>query len=159
MRRSSSLFEALWLRIAAPATGVVFGIAVAGAIVLTSPNATANSALDSDYGYERTWNAALRMLRVDLGLKVVEKDEVNGYLLFEYHSSESGNKVSQGSLELVRAKDGEGPIHVIVQLPQMPRYHEQVIVDQLQRKMRMEYGEPPPHKAPAPPPPADAGAD
>jgi len=158
MRRSSSLFEALWLRIAAPATGVVFAIAVAGAIVLTSPNATANSALDSDYGYDRTWNAALRMLRVDLGLKVVEKDEANGYLLFEYHSSESGNKVSQGSLELVRAKDGDGPIHVIVQLPQMPRYHEQVIVDQLQRKMRMEYGDPPPHKAPAPPP-ADAGTE
>ena len=109
MRRSSSLFEALWLRIAAPATGVVFGIAVAGAIVLTSPNATANSALDSDYGYERTWNAALRMLRVDLGLKVVEKDEANGYVLFEYHSSESGNKVSQGSLELVRAKEAMAP--------------------------------------------------
>ena len=68
MRRSSSLLEAIWLRVAAPATGVVFGMAVAGAIVLTSPNATANSALDSDYGYERTWNAALRMLRVDLGL-------------------------------------------------------------------------------------------
>lgn len=158
MRRSSSFLEALWLRIAAPATGVVFGIAVAGAIVFTSPNATANSALDSDYGYERTWNAALRMLRVDLGLKVVEKDEANGYLLFEYRSSESGNKVSQGSLELVRPKEGDGPIHVIVQLPTMPRYHEQVIVDQLQRKMHVEYGDPPPHKSPAPPP-ADAGAE
>ena len=42
---------------------------------------------------------------------------------------------------------------VLVQLPQMPHYHEQVILDALASKMRREYGDPPSRKpAPAAPP-------
>ncbi|MFO0670455.1 MAG: hypothetical protein U0235_12640 [Polyangiaceae bacterium] len=39
-----------------------------------------------------------------MGLKVVEKDDAAGYLLFEYKSPESGTKVSSGSVELVRPR-------------------------------------------------------
>ena len=82
-------------------------------------------------------------MRVDLALKVTEKDDRNGYILFEYKSAESGTKITSGSLEIVRPKDDDAPVKVMVQLPQMPRYHEQVILDQLARKMRDEYGDPP----------------
>ncbi|MFT3769227.1 MAG: hypothetical protein QM820_27630 [Minicystis sp.] len=49
--------------------------------------------------------------------------------------------------------------HVSVQLPSLPNYHEQMIVDALSRKLLAEHGEPPRSK-PAPPqaPPDDAGA-
>ncbi len=155
-----SLLSMLWLRAAAPLTGTALGLAVTGAIVLTSPDVAAQSSYDSPYGYDRTWNAALRLIRIDMNLKVIEKDEQSGYLLFEYTSTESGKQVSQGSLELVKPRELDGPIHVIVQLPQMPRYHEQVILNQLTRKMRTEYGDPPLHRpAPPPAPPSDAGAD
>jgi hypothetical protein len=133
------------------------GVALAAAIALAEPTATAKSSYDSRYGYDRTWNAALRLVRVDLGFKVIEKDDANGYLLFEYRSSEGGTKSSSGSMEFIRGKDD---VKVVVQLPQMPRYHEQVLLDALVRKMHDEYGEPPPpHKDVPPPAPGDAGAD
>ena len=166
----------LFSRVSAPwrgaaATAVLstaLACATAGAIVLTGHTAEAESSYESGYGFDRTWNAALRMVRVDLGLKVTEKDDQNGYLMFEYRSSESGKKVSGGSMEFVRPHEPDAPVRVVVQLPQMPRYHEQVMLDSLIRKMKADYGEPPHAKAkPAPvapptPPPskgeADAGA-
>ena len=59
-------------------SGVVCGLFVAGAVVLSSP-ASARSTFDSTYGYERTWNAALRLVRVDLGMKVTEKDDFESW--------------------------------------------------------------------------------
>lgn len=119
--------------------------------------ADAKSAYDSAYGFDRTWNAGMRLVRVDLGLKISEKDEGAGYLLFDYKSPESGQKPVPGSMEFIRAKD-TGAVRVVVQIPQMPGYHEQVLVDHLARKLRNEYGEPP-KKPPTPSGPKDAGPD
>jgi hypothetical protein len=125
-------------------------------VALPSTPANAKSAYDSSYGFDRTWNAGLRLVRVDLGLKVTEKDDANGYLLFEYKSPESGMKAVPGSMEFIKGKDGE--VRVVVQITQMPGYHEQVMVDHLQRKLRTEYGDPP-RKPPMPSAPKDAGPD
>jgi hypothetical protein len=130
--------------------------AVALALALGSEPAAAKSAYESNYGYDRTWNAGMRLVRVDLGLKIAEKDEGAGYLLFDYTSPEGGKKPVPGSMEFVRSRD-TGAVRVIVQIPQMPGYHEQVLVDQLARKLRTEYGDPP--KRPTPSPPRDAGPD
>jgi hypothetical protein len=139
--------------------GAVSGILVAAGISATAPGADAKSTYDSPYGYDRTWNAALRLVRVDNGWKISEKDESNGYLLFEYASPESG-KPTSGSLELVRGRNTDSGVSVLVQLPKMPHYHEQVILDALATKMRREYGDPPEPRAPstreAPP---DGGAN
>lgn len=142
----------------APLVGVVSGLGVAAALVFTSPDALAKTSVESSYGFERTWNAALRLVRVDMGLKVVEKDDAAGYLLFEYKSPESGTKISSGSVEIVRPRDEGGPVQVVVQLPEMPRYHEMALADALGRKMRNEYGEPP-ARAPRAAPARDAGPD
>ena len=132
------------------------GAGIVAAVVLSGSMATAKSSYDSRYGFDRTWNAALRLVRVDLGYKVIEKDDTNGYLLFEYRSPES-TKTSSGSIEFIRTRDD---VKVVVQLPQMPRYHEQVLLDGLVRKMRDDYGDPPPPRKDAPPPPpSDAGVD
>lgn len=131
------------------------GLVVAGAIVFSGPQASAKSSYESAYGFDKTWNAAIRLVRVDMGLKVTEKDEPNGYLLFDYRSPEGGSKTSPGSFEIVRSKEPSGTVRVVAQLTQMPRYHEQVLLDSLSKKLRQDYGDPPesPHRAPA-----DAGA-
>jgi len=132
----------------------IVGLGAAAAVAWPSGDADAKGTYESQYGFERTWNAGLRLVRVDLSLKVTEKDEANGYLLFDYRSPESGAKPCPGSMEFIRNKD-DGAVRVVVQISQMPGYHEQVMVDALARKLRAEYGEPP--RRPPVSGPKDAG--
>jgi len=143
--------------LASVALSSVLACGVTAAIVFTGHPAEAETSYESAYGFDRTWNAALRMVRVDMGCKVTEKDDQSGYLMFEYHPADGGKKLSSGSMEFIRARAGDvdGAVKIVIQLPQMPRYHEQVMLDTLVRKMRAEYGEAPqPRPKPAPPPPA-----
>lgn len=146
-----------WLRRAALVASV--GGAAFAALALspaTEEVALAKSGFDSPYGYANTWNAALRMIRVDRGFKLTEKDEAGGYLLFEYTSSESGKKGTPGSIEILRGGGDDSPVKVVISLPQMPSYHEQVLANDLQKKLRADFGEAPKAtKKPA----KDAGAD
>jgi hypothetical protein len=164
MRTIRALVWACAANVAAPVVGTITGIGVAAAIMLTPPLAEAKASYESAYGFDRTWNSALRYIRVDQGYKVTEKDEVNGYLLFDYRSPEGGSsKTTPGSLEVVRGKEPDSPVTVVIQLPKMPRYHERVLVDGLATKMRAEYGDPPERKKkreePPPQDPPDAGTD
>jgi len=151
------MLRKLITRVAPVASGAACAALVALAIVASGPEASARSDYDSSYGYDRTWNAALRLVRVDMGFKITEKDQESGYLMFEYKSPEY-RLPTPGTIELVRSKDPDAPVRVIVQLAQMPRYHEQLIVDSLAKKMRSEYGDPPTHAPPPPKVEADAGA-
>ncbi|HEY1691169.1 MAG TPA: hypothetical protein VGG39_03355 [Polyangiaceae bacterium] len=147
-----------WGGAKASLVGVVSALVVSGAIALTAGGASAKSTYESPYGYDRTWNAALRLVRVDNGWKVTEKDDQNGYLLFDY-TSPSGGKPQPGTMEIVKGRDADDPVSVLVQLPAMPQYHEQVLLDALSSKMRREYGDPPlRHKTPVKDPP-DAAPD
>jgi hypothetical protein len=125
-------------------------------VALSSEDASASIAYESPYTFEQTFGTALRLVRVDLGCKITEKDADNGYLLFDYTSPESGKQIHHGSIEVVRGRDGA---HVTVQLPALPSYHEQMIVDALVRKLPAEHGDPPPRSRPAPvsPPDGDGG--
>ncbi len=136
---------------------LALGLAAAGAAALVVTDADAKVSFESGYTLEQTYNGALRYVRVDLGLKVTEKDPQAAYVMFDYKHPESGDKISSGSVEIVPAS---GAVKVVVQIPQMPRYHEQALADGLQKKLRAEYGEPP--KKPPPPAPtgsSDAGPD
>lgn len=117
---------------------LLLAMPLVAAPLLISPEVSAKTSFESPYTFERTWNSATRLVRVDLGYKITEKDESGGYFLFEYKSAESGGK-SSGSMEFVKGLDGT---RVVVQLPQMPNYHEQVLIDQLSKKLRLEYGDP-----------------
>ena len=137
---------------------LAFALASPALVMLQTGDAGASVAYESPYSFEQTYGTAMRLLRVDLGCVITEKDPTNGYLLFEYTSPESGNRVHRGSLEIVRGKEGT---HISVQLPTLPQYHEQMIMDALNKKLSSEHGSPPPKPKPAPPPAplADAGAD
>lgn len=115
--------------------------------VLSTREADAKAGFDSPYTMEQTFGTALRMVRVDRGYKITEKDPAAGYVLFEYTSTESGDRVVPGSIEMVPSGDS---VKVVVQLPQMPRYHEQVLADALQKKLKTELGEPLVKAKPAP---------
>ena len=110
-----------------------------------APDAHASVAYVSPYSFDQTYGSALRMLRVDQGFKILEKDRELGYVVFEYSSPEASGKTHQGTLELVESKSG---VHVTVQIPQMPQYHERVLVDALAKKLSVEHGEPPKRKQP-----------
>lgn len=103
-------------------------------------DARASVGYTSPYTYEQTYGTALRMLRVDMGLNIREKDKDLGYVLFDYKSPESGDRIHNGAMELVRLSDG---VQVAVQLPAMPSYHERMLVDALAKKLETEYGTPP----------------
>lgn len=113
---------------------------------------SARKQADLRYPFEQVWNAALRMVRVDMRMPVTDRDAEAGYLLFEY--LDHGKRFA-GSLELVRGERGQRPItKTVVQVQGMPSYIEQMLFDKLERKLRDEFGEPlePIKPAPAKPP-------
>ena len=129
----------------------------AGAMVLHSSMADASVGYSSPYTFEQTLGTAIRLLRVDLDCKITEKDLEAGYLRFEYTSSESGKKPHKGTFEIIRGKTGA---NVVVQLPTLPRYHEQMIIDALAKKLLLDNGEPPKNKPnPVPVPDEDGGVE
>ena len=83
-----------------PIALLLVALAAPVAIGLGARDASASVAYESPYTFEQTFGTALRLVRVDLGFKLVEKDVANGYLLFEYRSPESGSRVTQGSIEV-----------------------------------------------------------
>jgi len=119
--------------------------------------AWAATAYESPYTLDQTWGTAVRLIRVDMGLEITEKDQAHGYLLFKYTTTGSGQKVHTGSMEMV--KSPRETIRVTVQINSLPSYHEQLIIDKLSKKLFHEYGDPP--KRPDPPqnPPGDGGPD
>jgi len=104
---------------------------------------------DFRYAYDQVWGAAIRLMRVDQGYPIKDRDETVGYFLFDYRDD---GRMYPGSVELVRIKDqGGGPIRVVIQIPAMPSYIERMLLDKLKKKLVDEYGEvdPPPKKPPA----------
>ena len=111
------------------------------AIALThaSPGA-AKSNHESQYTYQQTFGTALRLVKVDLDLEVTEINGEWGYFLFVYTSRESGKRKNRGSFSFVRRGQ---KVHVALQIPQMPSYHELMIMQKLTRKLTEEHGAPP----------------
>lgn len=135
------------------------GLAAVVGSAFVATEADAKVSFESGYTLEQTYNGALRYVRVDLGLKVTEKDAQAAYVMFDYKHPESGDKITPGSVEIIPSGS---TVKVVVQLPQMPKYHEQTLADGLQKKLRSEYGDPPkkaPPPAPAPTGSSDAGPD
>jgi hypothetical protein len=116
------------------------GAAALVALLSLSAETDAKTTFDSAYTFEQTFNAALRLVHIDLGLKITERDPAAGYLLFDYRNPESGPRATPGSIEMVPSRDAV--VKVVIQLPQMPRYHEQVLMNELVQKLKAEYGEP-----------------
>lgn len=110
--------------------------------------AAARSEGESKFTLKQTYSTALRYLRVELGFEVVERDPDAAYLLFRYIHPGAGKRIVEASIEMVQTKD---LVRVVVRIPAMPSYHEQMVRDGLLRKLSEDYGEPPPPRESPPP--------
>jgi hypothetical protein len=126
------------------------------AVIIAAPGvARARVQDDFTYAWTQIWQAAIRLVRVDLGCPITDRDEDIGYLMFDYR--EAGRE-HHGSVELVRTtgSDGIERVRAVVQIPSLPSYVERMILDRLTRKLREDFGDPPRRVRPprAPPPSA-----
>jgi hypothetical protein len=123
----------------------------AAAAALLVPVATAEARTAEQFAYppEKVWNASLRLLRIDLGCRLGERDPEVGYVTFDYVE---GHRTHAGAVELVPTLvDGREGVRVVVTIPAMPSYVERMILDRLGRKLVEDFGEPLPARAPTRP--------
>jgi hypothetical protein len=125
----------------------IVAVLVGSTLMGLAPAAGARVDGSSSYTKAQTYSGALRYVRVDMGYEVVEKDPEAAYLIFKYATpgAAKGN-LATGTLEVVEANGG---VRLFVSLPRMPEYYERVFRDGLLKKLRDEYGAPPPSKKPA----------
>ena len=112
-----------------------------GLVALLWPS-TGSAKKTEDYAhrYDQVWRAAVRMIRVDQGYPIRDRDEGIGYVLFDYKDD---GRSYPGSLELIRIKrNGDDAVRVAVQIPAMPSYIERMLLDKLEKKLMDEYGDP-----------------
>ena len=117
-------------------------------------SAQARRTTDLGYRYEQVWTAAVRLVRVDYGFNVTERDQELGFVMFEY--IEAG-RAFNGSIEVLRSTDtlGRDRVRVVVVIQGQPEYVERMVMDRLERKLRGDYGAPP-RLEPPPPEPASS---
>jgi hypothetical protein len=136
----------------AAALAVLLAVGVGVLLVLWPGPAAAKSQKKLAYGFEQVWPAAVRFLRVDEGVEIVEKDMDAGYVIFTV--SDDGKRF-RGTLEIVRTgeKEDQPGLLLLVGIEDRPAYMEQGILDRFEQKLRAELGSPrPPAPAPAPSP-------
>jgi hypothetical protein len=120
----------------------VLGAPTGLAVIFAAP-AIARARVQGDYTYawSQVWQAAVRLVRIDLQCPISDRDESIGYVMFDYPD---GGRAHPGSVELVRnVVDGNERVRVVVQVPSMPSWVERMILDRLTRKLRDDFGEPP----------------
>ncbi len=110
----------------------LWAAAVVTAALLLPSIGQAKKTEDYRHSYDQVWRAAVRLIRVDQGYPIRDRDESIGYLLFDYR--DDGRKYP-GSVELIRIKDqGGGSVRAIIQIPAMPSYIERMLLDKLEKK-------------------------
>lgn len=111
--------------------------------------AAAKSSREVGYPEGPVFSTLVRFLRVDEGLKIVEKDAASGYIIFQLTE---GKRTFDGAAEVMVAQDGSGrPVtRVNLRITDRPSYMEIGMLDRLELKLRDELGAP---AAPPPPPP------
>jgi hypothetical protein len=134
---------------------VLATILVAASLLVPVDTALARTTHEYVYPRDKVWNTSLRLVRIDLGCPLGERDADVGYFTFEYVD---GTRRYPGSVELVPARvEGRDGVKVVVQIPAMPTYVERMVLDRLARKLVDDYGEAPaapPAQRPAERPPA-----
>lgn len=122
------------------------GLSAAVALLALAGTAGAKTLTTVSYPYDQVFPSAVRFLRIDEGVKVIEKDSEAGYILFEL---EDDGKTFAGSFEVARVRDQEGreASRLVVRIKDRPDYMEQGLIDRFGVKLQEELGlpkEPPP---------------
>jgi hypothetical protein len=135
---------------------ILIGLLLALFVAVTTPkSALARVEDDLPWSFTQVYQGSIRLVRVDLGCAITERDAEAGFLLFDY---ESNGRLHHGSIEMspTTARDGTATVRVVVQIPTLPSYVERMILNRLTRKLRDEVGEPLRPARPRPAPPEEA---
>jgi hypothetical protein len=117
-------------------------IGLALALLVSPAIASARSFDVVPFHYEQVWAAAVRLIRVDQGFRITDQDRDVGFLLFDY---ERAGHRTQGSIEIIRVEqDGRPAVRVVVHLAKSPSYLERLLLDQLGRNLKSDFGVPEP---------------
>ncbi|MFH1131569.1 MAG: hypothetical protein V1754_09545 [Pseudomonadota bacterium] len=113
-------------------------------MLLQSSVAFARHTKTFDHSYSAIWSTAIRLIRVDNGYKIRDKDKENGYILFVYPGS-GEVKDCAASLEIIPTVDPEGFSQIRLQLSiaHQPTYVEVQFLEELENKLKQEQGDPP----------------
>lgn len=124
-------------------------VAVMACVAALPGVASARSQRNLDFRPELAWTAALRLLRIDMGFELVERDAEARFVIFSYVD---GNHTYPGTLEIAERPldDGRSGVRVIVSVPSLPSYVELNLIDRLERKLVEEIGAPLPPPRPRP---------
>jgi hypothetical protein len=144
-----------------PKLALAVVVAVGLGLVAAPSTAVARTERTVSYPIARVWPTAVRFLRIDEGLEIVDKDADAGYVLFELGDKAKGRSY-RGSLELIATTDhnGRSVVRLVLSIDGRPDYTEAGLLDRMLAKLGREYGdqpsgEPPPaDEAPAPAKPA-----
>ena len=131
-----------------------------GLLVGLAPAAHAKSNKRLGYRFDTVWSSAVRLIRVDRGYTLKDKDKENGFILFVFPGS-GAVKACPASMELVRVRgqSGEPLIQVQLNIAHQPSYVEIHLLDTLERKLQQEQGPPPPYTPGKRPSDKDRGKD
>lgn len=128
------------------------------ALLLVALSAIADARSEKTVGWTaaKVFPTAVRFLRVDEGVEIVEKDADAGYVMFELTDE---GKVYPGALELVELDNGK--LRIVIRIEDRPDYMEVGMLDRLERKLADELGPPPkkPKKEAPKDPPKEPPAD
>ncbi len=113
--------------------------------------AHAKTQTNLEYDISAVWSTAVRLLRVDLNLKITEKDKETGYLLFEYKDD---GQIFPASIQLSKEKTQSGAVgtRVIIHIKDRPPYQEDMLQSALNSKLKEENALPAKKPAPSKPP-------
>jgi hypothetical protein len=119
---------------------VLPAVVLATSCALAPALSEARQSVDLPYSTDLSWNAVVRLVRVDMGFTITERDREAGFLLFTYRDN---TRSSTASIELIPTQvDGIAGVRVVAQIPSMPTYMERHLLTRLDRKLHEEYGEP-----------------
>jgi hypothetical protein len=126
------------------------GLALA-LVAATATTAAARAEKTLGYPRDQAWSASVRFLVVDEHLKITDKDETAGYVVFELKDD---GKVFRGSLELIALElDGRQVVRFVANIEDRPGWIETKLLDRLEQKLRVELGTPAPPQRPREPEP------
>jgi hypothetical protein len=121
------------------------------AIVLAAGagDAAAKAQRTAAYRMNQVWPTAVRFLRVDEGLEIVEKDPDAGYVIFVVKDK---TRSFNGALELIATTepDGRQVVRLVLSIDGRPEYTEAGLLDRMLEKLAREHGDAPEPVAPPP---------
>ncbi len=91
----------------------------------------------AEHSYARVWSATIRHIRIDEGHSIVDKDQENGYVVFEVKDD---GKVFRGALELIRIEQKGKParVRLVLSIEDRPTYMESGLLERLLQKLHLE---------------------